>query len=231
MKGKKQTCLYSLLLSAVIFLSSCISTGLRQLSVSDFSLHNTVSIFLLENEAGFFFCIPIQYHGDFHIGSFEFTKGIIVVGEYEIPLLKDNINIFVYLNQKTDNSGSLTSGFDLVFWKERGDVFISKMSEPLSMQPVKSDGYYIHYYIMIERFLSEHEIKKIKSEYAKGNVHSRFEIWFGLVIDGEAQIGSGVIDDFKLYKGSASDAVFLFPNLNFFRAKYFTASSAWSEQL
>jgi hypothetical protein len=149
MKGKNQTRLCSLILSALIFLLNCTSTSPRQLSVSDFSLHNTVSIFLLENEAGFFFCMPIQYHGDFHIGSFEFTKGIIVIGEYEIPLLKDNINIFVYLNQKTDNSGSLISGFDLVFWKERGDVFISKMSEPLSVQQVKSDGYYIHYYMFM----------------------------------------------------------------------------------
>jgi len=202
----------------VIILSSCARTNVRHFN---FSLHNTVSIFLLENEAGFFFCIPIQYLGDFHIGSFEFTGGLIVIGDYEIPLQKDNVTILVYLNQKTDDNGSLDSGFDLVFWKERGDIVISKMSEPLSVQHVESDGKYIHYYILIERFLTDHEIKRIKSEYEKGNVHSWFEIWFNLIIDGEPQIGSGVVDDFVLYNGPASDAVFLFPNLNFFRAKYF----------
>ena len=217
MKGTGNTRLCIFILFAAIILSTCTGTNIRQF---DFSLHNTVSIFLLENEAGFFFCIPIQYLGDFHIGSFEFTNGLIVIGSYEIPLLRDNSNIFVYLNQKTDNSGSLDSGFDLVFGKERGNVLVSKMSEPLSVQRVEGDGKYIHYYIFIERFLNDYEVERIKSEYQKGNVHSRFEVWFNLVIDNEPQIGSGVADDFVLYNGPASDAVFLFPNLNFFRARY-----------
>jgi len=205
-------CVFILL--AAIVLSNCAKTNIRQF---DFSLHNTVSIFLLENEAGFFFCIPVQYLGDFHIGSFEFTHGLIVIGEYEIPLLRDTVNVFVYLNQKTDDSGSLDSGFDLVFGKERGHVVVSIMNEPLSVQNVESDGTYIHYYIFIERFLNDHELERIKSEYAKGNVYS----WFDLIIDGEPQIGSGMADSFVLYNGPAPDAVFLFPNLNFFRAKYF----------
>ena len=217
MKRADNTHLCVFILFAAIILSNCARASTRQF---DFSLHNTVSIFLLENEAGFFFCIPIQYLGDFHIGSFEFTNGLIVIGNYKIPLLRDNVNIFVYLNQKTDDSGSLDSGFDLVFAKERGDVSISKMSEPLSVKQIESDGRYIHYYIFIERFLNDHEVKRIKSEYAKGNVHSRFEIWFNLFIDNEPQMGSGVADDFVLYNGPASGAVFLFPNLNFFRARY-----------
>jgi len=205
------------LFMAIIF-SNCSRTSKRQFN---FSLHNTVSIFLLENETGIFFSIPIQYLGDFHIGSFEFTNGLIAIGDYEIPLQWDNINIFVYLNQKTDNSGSLDSGFDLVFGKERGNVFISKMDEPLSAQQIENDGKYIHYYIFIERFLTGHEVKRIKSEYERGNVYSWYEIWFNLIIDSEPQIGTGVADTFILYNGPASDAVFLFPNLNFFRAKYF----------
>jgi len=217
MKKTSNTRLCIVTLLTAIILSNCARTSVQQF---DFSLHNTVSIFLLENEEGFFFCIPIQYLGDFHIGSFEFTNGLIVIGDYEIPLLRDNVNIFVYLNQKTDNSGSLDSGFDLVFGKERGNVLISKMSEPLSAQQVESDGKYTHYYIFIERFLKDHEVERIKSEYENGNVYSRFEIWFNLIIDSEPQIGSGVADDFVLYNGPASDAVFLFPNLNFFRATY-----------
>ncbi|MCL2410735.1 MAG: hypothetical protein FWC97_03735 [Treponema sp.] len=200
-----------------IILSNCARTNTQQL---DFSLHNTVSIFLLKNETGFFFCMPIQYLGDFHISCFEFIDGLIVIGDYKIPLLNDNVNIFVYLNQKSDENGSSDSGFDLVFEKKRGNVLISKMIEPLSEQQVESDGKYVHYYIFIERFLEDHEVKKIKSNYAKGNVYSRFEVWFNLIIDGEPQIKSGVGDDFELYTGHPSSAVFLFPNLNFFRAQY-----------
>jgi len=217
MKRKNNVCVYIFILFMSIILSNCARTSAGQ---SDFSLRNTVSIFLLNNDTGSFFCIPIQYLGDFHIGCFEFTNGLIVIGDYEIPLLKDNINIFVYRNQKSDESGSFDSGFDLVFGKKRGNVIASKMSEPLSVLQEKSNGKYIHYYIFIERFLEVHEVKGIKSEYAKGNVYSRFEVWFNLIIDGEAQIGNGVIDDFELYTGDPSDAVYLFPNLNFFRAKY-----------
>ena len=215
--GNTHVCIF-ILFTAIIF-SNCasVSTGTRQFN---FSLHNTVSIFLLENEAGSFFCIPIQYLGDFHIGSFDFTNGRIVIGDFEIPLLKDNVNIFVYLNQNTDDNGSQDSGFDLVFRKERGNVLISKMNEPLSIQQIETNGKYIHYYILIERFLTDYEIKRIKREYENGNIHAQYEIWFNLIIDGEPQIGSGVADDFVLYNGPASDAVFLFPNLNFFRAKY-----------
>jgi len=97
MKRTSKTCLCVFILFVTIILSNCARATTRHF---DFSLHNTVSIFLLENEAGFFFCIPIQYLGDSHIGSFEFTNGLIVIGEYEIPLLRDNVNIFVYLNQK-----------------------------------------------------------------------------------------------------------------------------------
>jgi len=211
--GYTRLCIFLL---ASIMLSTCARTSERHFN---FSLHNTVSIFLLENEKGFFFCIPIQYLGGFHIGAFEFTGGFIAIGGYEIPLLKDNSSIFVYLNQKTDDSGSLDSGFDLVFGKERGRVLVSRMSEPLSVRHIE-DGTYIHYYIFIERFLKDHEVERIKAEYGKGNLHSRFEVWFNIVIDSEAQTGSGVTDSFVLYNGPASDAVFLFPNLNFFRARY-----------
>jgi len=219
MKGTSTTRLCILVLFAAIILSNCASvrTSTRPFNLS---LHNTVSIFLLENEAGFFFCIPIQYLGDFHISCFEFTSGLIVIGGYELPLLPDNTTIFVYRNQKTDDSGSLDTGFDLVFSKERGTVLVSKMSEPLSVPHIERDGTYIHYYIFIERFLTDHEVKRIKSAYQNGNIHGRYEIWFNLVIDNEPQMGSGVADDFVLYNGPASDAVFLFPNLNFFRARY-----------
>jgi len=211
-------CVFIFILLMATVLVNCAGTDVRRFG---FSLHNTVSIFLLQNETRAFFSIPIQYLGDFHIGGFEFIGGLIVIGDHEIPLRKDNVNVFVYLNQKTDGDGSLTTGFDLVFAKERGDVSVSRMSEPLAARQAESDGNHIHYYVFIERFLEAHELEGIKSEYARGNMHSRYEVWFNLVIDGEPQLGSGVADGFTLYKGPASEAVFLFPNLNFFRARYF----------
>ena len=200
-----------------IIFSNCARTSIRQF---EFSLNNTVSIFLLENEAGTFFCIPIQYLGDYHIGCFNFINGLIVIGGYEIPLTRDDIHIFVYLNQESDASGSLSSGHDLVFLKKNGNVSISKMNEPLSIQQIEDTARYIHYYIIIEKFLADDEQKRIKDEYKRGNIYSRFEVWFNLIINGEPQNESGVTDNFELYNGPVSDAVFLFPNLNFFRVKY-----------
>jgi len=197
--------------------SNCINTAKRQYNIS---LKNTLSIFLLKDDSASFFCIPIQYLGHDHIGYFGYTNGFIVIGDYEIFLERDDINIYVYLNEETDESGSLNSGFDLVYSEKNGKILFSKMSEPLSVKQVEEDDKYIHYYIIIERFLKDDEVKRINSEYEKGNVYSQFEIWYDLVINNEPQNGSGILDDFELYNGHVSDAVFLFPNLNFFRDKY-----------
>ena len=197
--------------------SNCINTAKRQYNIS---LKNTLSIFLLKDDSASFFCIPIQYLGHDHIGYFGYTNGFIVIGDYEIFLERDDINIYVYLNEETDESGSLNSGFDLVYSEKNGKILFSKMSEPLSVKQVEGDGKYIHYYIIIERFLKDDEIKRINSEYEKGNVYSQFEIWYDLVFNNEPQNGSGILDDFELYNGPVYDTASLVPNLNFFRAKY-----------
>ena len=185
----------------------------------DLSLANTVSIFLLNNEKGAFFCIPIQYMGDFHIGGFNFSNGFVVIGNYRIPLNRNDVNIFAYLNEETDEDGSSVSGFNLVYHEEKGRILLSELGEPLTVKQAENDGKYAHYYIFIEKFLDNNEERRIYSEYEKGNINSRMEIWYDLVIDNEPQKGNGMLDDFELYNGS-SDAVFVFPNLNFFRAKY-----------
>ena len=200
---------------AAIILSNC-ATARHY----DFSLKNTLSIFMLNNENGYFFCIPVQYMGDYHIGGFDYSSGFVVIGDYEISMKKEDVNISVYLKEETDEDGSLDSGFNLVYLEEKSRILLSKMSEPLTVNQVEDDGKYTHYYIFIERFLNDEEVKKIKSEYEKGNVYSRLEIWYDLVIDNEPQLGSGMLDDFELYDGIAMDPSWFPPNLNFFRAKY-----------
>ena len=198
-------------------LSNCATTTTRQY---DFSLKSTLSIFMLNNEKGPFFCIPVQYMGDYHIGGFDYTRGLIVIGGYEIPLKRDAITISAYLREETDEAGSLDSGFDLVYLEEKGEILLSKMREPLTVKQVEGDGKYAHYYIFIERFLSDSEVKKINNEYKRGNINSRLEIWYDLIIDDEMQDGNGMLDDFELYDGIAVDPAYYPPNLNFFKTKY-----------
>jgi len=219
MKRIKNISLCIFVIFMTIILSNCTNTTKRQYNIS---FKNTLSIFLLKNDSASFFCIPIQYIGDDHIGFFNFTNGFVVIGDYEILLEREEINIYVYLNEETDENGSLDSGFNPVYLEENSKILLSKMSEPLSEKQVEGDGKYNHYYIIIERFLNDDEVKRIINEYEKGNINSRFEIWYDLVINNEPQNGSGILDDFELYNGSfsVSDTVSIFPNLNFFRAKY-----------
>jgi hypothetical protein len=141
-----------------------------------------------------------------------------LIGDYDIPLKRNEINISVYLNEAADEDGSAIEGFNLVYLENNGRVTVSKMAEPLA---AKNDPDYLnHYYIFIEKYLTDNEMKNIVSEYKKGNVNSMMSIWYDLTIDNEEQNGTGMLDNFELYDGPAIDLAGFFPNLNFFRAKY-----------
>jgi len=185
----------------------------------NFSLKNTLSVFLLKNENGSYFCIPLQYMGDYQLGYFDYTRGNIFIGDYEITLNKDEVNISVFLNEEVDENGEYGKDFKLIFTEEKGNVILSKISDPLTVKKA-SDDMLNHYYIFIERFLSNDDINNITSEYKKGNVNSRMNISYDLIIDNEQQNGNGIMDDFELYKGRAMDAAFFPPNLDFFKEKY-----------
>ena len=174
---------------------------------------------MLKNDNGRFFCIPVQYMGDYQIGKFEYNSGYILVGDFEILLNREEINISVYLNEAADENGSSDAGFNLIYQEEKGQILLSKMNEPLYMKH-NADAEMNHYYILIERFLRDDEEKRIISEYEKGNVYSGFCIEYDLIIDGELQAGSGMMDDFELYDGLAIDPKWFPPNLNFFKTKY-----------
>ena len=198
-----------------IVLSNCATT--RQYN---FSLKNTLSIFMLNNGKESFFCIPVQYMGDYHIGKFDYSNGYIQIGDYEILLKRNEINISVFLNEAAADDGNSDSGFNPVYLEEKGKILLSKMSEPLEVKPEEDDGKYNHYYIFIEKFLKNDEVKKINSEYEKGNVYSRLSIEYDLIIDNEPQDGNGMMDDFELYNGIAADPDWFPPNLNLFKARY-----------
>jgi len=214
MKTKINACLCIMGLLAAVIFSDC--SNKRHY---DFSLKNTLSIFLLNNGEDHYFCIPVQYMGDYQIEKFEFNNGNITIGDYEILLKRDEINISVYLNEASDLDGSSDGGFNLIYLEENGNISISKMAEPLTIKH-DSDETLNHYYIFIERFLSNDEMKEIINEYEKGNVDSRLSIWYDMSINNEEQNGSGMLDDFELYDGPAVEPVWFPPNLNFFKVKY-----------
>ena len=205
-------CVICLLIA--IFLAQCATV--RQY---DFSLHNTLAIFMLENDRGHFFCIPIQYMGDYQIGMFNFNGGAITIGDYEILTGRETVNIYIYLNENPDEYGSVNSGeFRLIYSEENGVVLISEMNKPLT---VKEDADEMnHYYIFIERFLTDEELVNITGEYKKGNVISGMIVEYDLIINNELQAGNGILDDFELCNEPAISVSFFPPNLDFFKVKY-----------
>ena len=203
---------------AIIF-TNCTTISQDNFSNYNFSLKNTLSVFLLNNEEEYYFCIPVQYLGDFQINYFEFDNGNILIGDYDILLKRDEVTISVYLNEKADENGNTGGDFNLIYLEENGNVLISKMAESLAM---KNDPNYMmnQYNIFIEKYLTENEMTKIINEYKSGNVYSHFSIWYDLIIDNEEQNGSGILDDFELYNGPVNEYVWLLPHFEFFRVKY-----------
>lgn len=232
MKNKINVCLFIACLFAAFVFSNCAATGKNDLSGGkpqpsasaeytscNFSLKNTLSIFLLNNEKGCFFCIPVQYIGSYQIGGFEFNNGNILIGDYDILLKRSDVTISVYLNETADENGNTVGEFNLIYLEKNGKALVSKMAEPLK---IKSDPDYAmnQYDIYIEKYLSDTEMKNIINEYEKGNVYSRMSVWYDITIDNEEQNGSGILDNFELYSGPVNDYVWLLPHFDFFRTKY-----------
>jgi hypothetical protein len=209
-------------LFAVFFFSNCATTRRNDFSQYNFSLKNTLSIFLLNNENDYYFCIPVQYIGDYQIARFEFDNGSISIGDYDILLKRDEINISVYLNEATDENGNTAGEYNLVYLEKNGRVLLSKMAEPLAIKN-ESDYMMNQYDIYIEKHLTDNEKKNIINEYKRRNVGSRMSVWYDITIDDVEQNGSGMLDDFELGSGPANeylDYVWLLPHFNLFRTKY-----------
>jgi hypothetical protein len=170
--------------------------------------------------------------GEYQISRFKFEKGNIQIDDYSLLLKRNKINISVYLNEAANEDGNAVEPrpslkgegspldvFKLIYQEINGKVLTSKMAEPPAVKN-KPDYMMNHYYIFIEKYLSNNEMKKIVKKYESGKVYSKFTIWYDLTIDNEEQNGSGLLDDFELYNGPALDPSWFPVNLNFFKAKY-----------
>jgi hypothetical protein len=220
MKGKSNIRLCIIGLFAAITSLTCAT-----MSHNTISLQNTLSIFLLHNGNDYYFCLPVQYIGDYQIECFEFNKGSILIGDYEIPLKRNEITISVYLSEASDIYGNSNGVFNLIYAEENGAVLVSKMDEALA---TKNDPDYDmnQYNIFIEKHLTDNEMKNIIKEYKRRKTHSKMEIWYDITIDNEQQPGNGILDDFELHNESAQkEAVRSFPHFEFFRTKYMDGHS------
>jgi hypothetical protein len=157
--------------------------------------------------------------GDYQIAGFEFDNGNILIGDYDISLKRDELKISVYLNETADENGSTAGEFNLVYLEKNGKVLVSKMTEPLAMKN-RFENMTNHYYIFIEKHLTDNEMKNIINEYEKGNVNSRMSVCYDMSIDNEKQNGSGLSDNFEIYNGLSLDPAHFPPNLDFFKVKY-----------
>ena len=219
MKRITSACLCVIGIFMALLLSNCTTTRQNDFSRYNFSLKDTLSIFLINNGDDRYFCVPIQYVGDYQISGFEFDNGNITVGAYEILFKKDDINISVYLNEDVADDWNSDGEFNLIYLEENGRVLTSKMREPLAAKRETGEKLN-HYYIFIEKHLTINEMRNIVKEYEKGNVFSKMSVWYDITIDNELQPGTGLLDNFELYNGPAMDTSWFPPNLNFFIAKY-----------
>jgi hypothetical protein len=174
---------------------------------------------MLKNEKYYYFCVPLQYYGDYQIQSFEYVSGSVIIGNYEILLKRDEMKISVYLNEEPEEFGNSDGVFNEIYLEENGRVLVSKMNEPLSIKK-DSENMMNYYYIFIEKILSNEELKKITNEYKKGDIDSNMNIWYDLIIDNVDQSGSGIMDHFELCNELILDTSWFPPNLDFFKNKY-----------
>ena len=86
------------LFMAIIF-ANCATRQHNEFAQYNLTLRDSLTIFLLNNENNHFFCIFLQYIGDFQISNFEFNYGNILIGEYHIPLNRENVRVLQYFNE------------------------------------------------------------------------------------------------------------------------------------
>jgi hypothetical protein len=215
MAGIKNSLFITGLFITILFLS-CSTTTTRHYN---FSLKNTLSIFLLNDGKDYYFTIPIQYIGDYQIESFEFNSGYILIGDYRIMLSRDDLSIDVFVNESSDEYGNTDGVHTFIHSEKNGSILVSKMDEPLTKNH-EYDNMLNQYNILVEYILKNNDMDSIFIEYEKGNIYSMFYLEYTITLDNERMSGCGYLDNFELYNGPVQDASYLQydwfpPNLDF----------------
>jgi hypothetical protein len=175
---------------------------------------------LVENNKNYHFSFPVQYVGDYQINSFEFTDGYILIGDYKISLERKDVNIDVFVNENSDEQGNTNGAFNLIHSEKNGEILLSKMDEPLKRNHESQDT--LNFYcIIIDKKINNNEMKKIISEYKKGNTNSNFYLWYKVSFDYEQEEAGkyGIYDEFELCDGLVLETGWFPPNLEFFKTK------------
>jgi hypothetical protein len=142
---------------------------------------------MLNDGKNYQFAIPVQYIGDYHLQSFEFDNGYILIGDYKIVLERDDLSIEMFVSETSDESGNIGLG---------------NLNQ---------------YNIFIKYTLKKSDMDNITNEYNKGNTNSQFFLGYTITIDNERMEGCGYSDDFELYNGPAEGTDWFPPNLEFFK--------------
>ena len=204
------TCLFA----TVVFLNC------KSVRNYNFSLQNTLSIFFIDNDKNYYFSMPVQYIGDYQIDSFEFIDGYVLIGDYKILLERKDVNVDVYVNENSDEYGNTDGPFNLIYSEKKEKILLSKIDEPLKRNNESQDT--LNFYcIIIDKKLKNNEMKKIISEFEKGNTYSHFYLWYKVSFDYEQEEAGkyGIYDDFELSNGIDLETGWFPPNLEFFKTK------------
>jgi len=128
MTSKPAACFFLLAFFAAFFFSAC-----KPSPHYDFICKNTMSISILYNGKNHYFSIPVQYVGDYQIESFNFLRGYVLIGNYNIPLERNNIKINISLNKAADPDTFKAKGdFEPVYSEYKGKIITSKLAEPIT---------------------------------------------------------------------------------------------------
>lgn len=187
---------------AALFLCAC-----KPPPQYDFVCQNTMSISILYNGKNHYFSIPVQYVGDYQIESFNFLRGYVLIGNYNIPLERNNIKINISLNKAADPDTFKAKGdFEPVYSEDKGKITTSKLDAPIIKD--ETDKSLNLYNIDIERILTKAEIKKIIKEYEnlktidykyrEGNTNSKINIEYKIKINDEFEAGMFDYFEFKI---------------------------------
>jgi len=192
-------------LSLLIILTLSILSACKQPPHYDFICQNTMSISILSNGKNHYFSIPVQYVGDYQIESFNFLSGYVLIGDYKIPLERENIKINILLNKSANEDGKTKGDFEPVYSADKGKITISKLDEPIIKD--ETDKTLNLYNIDIERMLTKTEIKNIINEYENlknidykwrtGNTNSKINIEYKIKTNIDGEFETGMFDYFE----------------------------------